>query len=233
MDPNMNILANKQNKDPMNVEKIRVVIADDHPIVTAGVNALLLKEPGKELIGSAPSGKELFKLLAQKRADVLLLDLNIPGEDFSKTIKKLKENHPFLRIVAYTSYNHPDLIKSVVDLKVDGFLLKNSTKQDFLKAIEMVRAGEFFMSREVRLTTPQENPTDTVLMDGFQKRLCLSKREQEILRFISRGFTSQGIGKELFISRYTVETHRKNILRKLNFNSSTELVKFAVEQGLV
>ncbi len=216
----------------MSFEKIRVVIADDHPIVSAGVQALLAKDENKELIGSVSSGKELLKLLSQNRADVLLLDLNIPGEDFAKTIKKLKESYPFLRIVAYTSYNHPDLVKSVVDLKIDGFLLKNSSKDSFIEALEQVKAGEFYMSREIRLAN-QKPMKDKVLVDGFQKRLCLSKREQEILRYISRGFTSQSIGNELFISRYTVETHRKNILRKLNFNSSTELVKFAVEQGLV
>lgn len=217
----------------MSVEKIRVVIADDHPIVVAGVQALLAKETSKELIGFASSCKELLKLLSQKKADVLLLDLNIPGEDYSQNIKKIRENFPFLRIIIYTSYNHPDLIKAVVDLKIDGFLLKNTPRLEMLKAIEMVKKGEFFISKEVRLSHPEEPITDKVLVDGFQKRLCLSKREQEILRLISRGFTSQGIGNALYISRYTVETHRKNILRKLNFNSSTELVKFAVEQGLV
>lgn len=218
----------------MNLEKTRVIITDDHPIVIAGVQALLSKENNIELVGSVNSGKELFKFLNQKKADVLLLDLNIPGEDYNFTIKKVKENFPFLKIIAYTSYNHPDLVKAVIDLKVDGFLLKNSPKLELMKAIEMVRKGELFISREVRFTQPlEEEESETVLVDGFQKRLCLSKREQEILRLISRGFTSQGIGNVLFISRYTVETHRKNILRKLNFNSSTELVKFAVEQGLV
>ena len=219
----------------MNVEKIRVVIADDHPIVVAGMRALLSNEPTKELIGSAKSGKELFKILADKNADVLLLDLNIPGEDYSQNIRKIKESYPFLRIVAYTSYNHPDLIKSVLALNVDGFILKNSTRKELMEGIDTVRKGDFYISKKVRLSQPMENgkPTDKVLVDGFQKRLCLSKREQEILRLISQGFTSQSIGNTLFISRYTVETHRKNILRKLNFNSSTELVKFAVEQGLV
>ena len=205
----------------MSVEKIRVVIADDHPIVVAGVQALLAKETSKELIGFASNCKELLKLLSQKKADVLLLDLNIPGEDYAQNIKKIRENYPFLRIIIYTSYNHPDLIKSVVELKIDGFLLKNTPRAEMLKAIEMVKKGEFFISKEVRLSHQEEPPTDTVLVDGFQKRLCLSKREQEILRLISRGFTSQGIGNALYISRYTVETHRKNIL------------KFAVEQGLV
>ncbi len=219
----------------MNVEKIGVVIADDHPIVVAGIRSLLSKEPGKDLVGAAKSGKELFKILADKKADVLLLDLNIPGEDYSKTIKKLKESHPFLRIIAYTSYNHPDLVKNVLALNVDGFVLKDSTKQELLKGIELARKGELYLSKKVRLSKPilDDDDVDQVLVDGFQKRLCLSKREQEILRLISRGFTSATIGNTLFISRYTVETHRKNILRKLNFNSSTELVKFAVEQGLV
>jgi DNA-binding NarL/FixJ family response regulator len=218
----------------MNFDKIRVIIADDHPIVITGVQALLAKELNKELVATASSGKELLKILTQKKADVLLLDLNIPGEDYSLNIRRVKDGYPFLRVIAYTSYNHPDLVKAVVDLKVDGFLLKNSPKQELNTAIEKVRHGEFYMSKEVKLAQVEEEKfTDTVLVDGFQKRLCLSKREQEILRFISRGFTSQGIGNALYISRFTVETHRKNILRKLNFSSSTELVKFAVEQGLV
>lgn len=216
-------------------EKIRIIITDDHPIVVAGVRALLSKYPEFELIGSTNSGKDLLKLLSQKKADLLLLDLNIPGEDYSETIELVKKEHPFLRIVAFTAYNHPELVKSVIDMKVDGFLLKSSPRLEMVKAIKEIRSGEFYMSRNVRIAQVPEKKegVDKVLIDGFQKRLCLSKREQEILRLISRGFTSQNIGNTLFISRYTVETHRKNILRKLNFNSSTELVKFAVEQGLV
>ena len=105
-----------------------------------------------------------------------------------------------------------------------------------LKAIKLVVNGERYVGTEIKMARSEHarrKPDGSELKDDFQKRLLLSKREKEILHLISKGFTSQHIADELYISRYTVETHRKNILRKLNFNTSTELVKFAVVQGLV
>lgn len=216
-------------------KKISIAIADDHPIVINGMRSVLAKQLAFDLVGEANCCESILTMLSQSRADILLLDLNMHGKDVTMMIRKLQRKFPRLRIIAYTSYDDPDLVKSVLDLGVQGYLLKNTHKEELFKAIERVMLGERYIGRNVKVTKTyplSERKSDLTFDDNFQKKLRLSKREQEILSLISRGLTSQNIGKTLFISKHTVETHRKNILRKLNVNSSAELVKFAVLQGL-
>jgi DNA-binding NarL/FixJ family response regulator len=212
----------------------KVFIADDHPIVLLGVKQMLASAENKDLVGEASSSHELFKALPEVRPDVLLLDLNMPGNDYQQTIQLLQTKFPQLKIIIYTAYNAPDLIKSLEQSGVHGFLLKTAAPSTIHEAIEKVMAGEYYSYVKDRAyQPPSDEQPGPGLKDNFRKRLKLSKREQEILVLISKGLTSQRIGKTLFISKYTVETHRKNILRKLELNSSTELVKFALQQGLV
>ncbi|MCP3929408.1 MAG: response regulator transcription factor [Bacteroidetes bacterium] len=219
----------------MNFNSMNVIVLDDHPVVHLGIEAVLVTHPNIHLKGAATSLKELLPLLYNTRADILLLDLNIPGEDYIKTVKKLRSNFKSLRIIAYTAYNDPNLVKSLLGMGVNGYLLKDAEGEEITEALESVFKGEFFIGHHVQTSHlyHERDRNKFAKRDDFQKRLCLSRREQEILVFISKGFTSQNIGDALFISKHTVETHRKNILRKLDFNSSAEVVKFAVQQGLV
>ena len=214
---------------------IRLAVIDDHPIVVAGLKALLANPDGISLVATAPSFQDL-QANWPANYDVIFLDLNIPGESYKDNIEQLQAKYPKARIVAYTSYNYPDLVRETLQLGCSGYLLKHISREEILKAIRTVAKGERYVSTEITLARSERarrKPDGSELKDDFQKRLLLSKREKEILNLISKGYTSQHIADQLFISRYTVETHRKNILRKLNFNTSTELVKFAVLQGLV
>lgn len=214
---------------------IKVTIADDHPIVTTGITALLNNSTDKNLVGIAHSSEELFKLLQQTAADILLLDLNMPGSDYEETLHYLTTRHPKVSVIAFTSYNDADLVKVVMKKGAAGYLLKETHRDELFKAIQIVHGGGTYIGEAVQLSHAHaaSDSAKNQLKDGFQKRMGLSKREQEILVLISRGMTSLAIAKELFISKYTVETHRKNILRKLNVGSSMELVRFAIKQGLV
>lgn len=214
---------------------IRLAVVDDHPIVVAGLQALLSNQDGITLATTAPSFQDLQDTWPASY-DVVLLDLNIPGENYKDNIEQLSSKYPKTKIIAYTSYNYPDLVRETLKLGCSGYLLKQISREEILKAIRTVLTGERYVGTEITMARSERarrRPDGSDLKDDFQKRLLLSKREKEILNLISKGFTSQHIADELFISRYTVETHRKNILRKLNFNTSTELVKFAVVQGLV
>lgn len=211
---------------------MKVFVADDHPIVTFGVSAIIQQNTEMQLVGTAASSAELFDALLLAKPHVLLLDLNMPGDDFSRNLQLLKEQFPWVKIIAYTQYSSPDLIRQLLREGVLGFLPKASTKEDLYEAILTVFKGERYVHTSVSFAAPGESAKPS-FRDDFRKRLGLSKREQEILELISKGLTSNLIGKTLFISKHTVETHRKNILRKLDFNSSTELVRFAVQQGLV
>jgi len=217
----------------MNSNSTRIVLIDDHPIVALGVKAMLDFHTNHKLMKYATTGKELIEYLQNNEADLLLLDLNLPDYEYAILIKEVKAIAPHMKIVAYTAYNEPNLVKTVLRQKIDGYLLKSTPPYEFRSAVTRVlEEDEVYIGSNVQLCNPQVAKPKR-LKDSFQKCLSLSKREREILGLISQGYTSVGISKALFISKHTVETHRKNILRKLNFNSSTELVKFAVQQGLV
>lgn len=217
-----------------NTYTIKVFVADDHPVIVQGVKAMLKSHPRVEIVGSAHSGEEMCQLLPSARPHVLLLDLNMPGKDFYENIAWVKEQLPWVKILPYSAYYSPDLVRSLIQVGARGYLPKTVTAEELCEAVQAVQAGEIFISSPAN--GHSDNGTDVEhphLPDDFRKRLGLSRREQEVLQLISRGLSSQRIGKTLFISKHTVETHRKNILRKLDFNSSTELVKFAVQNGLV
>jgi DNA-binding NarL/FixJ family response regulator len=218
----------------MKQTNITVFIADDHPVVVAGLASIFQDEPGFTLLGSANSSDQLFNCLPQVRPQVLLLDLNMAGQDYTRNIEQLRREYPWVKILVFSGYQSYDLSKSLIELGAQGYLHKSAAPEAIIEAIKDVHNGEICCQPVRKAPTPKSQSASTLaLTDDFQKRLSLSKREQEILVLISKGLTSQRIGKALFISKYTVETHRKNILRKLDFNSSTELVKFAITQGLV
>ncbi|MCU0346622.1 MAG: response regulator transcription factor [Saprospiraceae bacterium] len=216
-------------------QQIKVFIADDHPIVLQGVSCVLSNNPAFQVVGTAASGDELSRKLLHAKPNVLLLDLNMPGKDFYENINWVKTNAPSVKILAYTSYHTTDLVRSLIHDGAAGYLPKTATPAEIAEAIQCVSQGEIHVTMVAHAQSDATPVTEHAasLPDDFRKRLGLSRREQEILVLISRGLSSQRIGQTLYISKHTVETHRKNILRKLDFNSSTELVKFAVQQRLV
>ncbi|MCB0517851.1 MAG: response regulator transcription factor [Lewinellaceae bacterium] len=215
---------------------LKIFLADDHPVIAHGVSCMLSKQPEIEVVGTALSGEEMFQLLPKARPHILLLDLNMPSTDFYENIAWVKEHAPWVKIIIYSAYYSPELVKSLLHEGVKGYLSKTATPSDLMEALETVSRGEIFVLpyASAQSDSCQQHLEDhPEFQDDFKKRLGLSRREQEILVLISQGLSSQRIGKTLYISKHTVETHRKNILRKLDFNSSTELVRFAVQHGLV
>ena len=215
------------------ISPIRVFATDDHPIVTAGLSFVFQNDTTCQLVGIANSQTEMLQKLASANPHVLLLDLHIPGTDFYDNILQAKRLCPWIKILIYTSYYGPDLAKSLRKEGIVGCLLKGAMPSEIIKAVEQVIKGEIYIPTIRSTPFDKDGMPSLKAQDDFRKRLSLSRREQEILGLISSGLTSQIISEKLFISKHTVETHRKNILRKLDFSSSTELVKFAVQQGLV
>lgn len=215
--------------------QIKVFIADDHPVVAYGVKCMLAKHEEIKIVGTALSGDEIQQKLPEALPNVLLLDLNMPGKDFYENIAWVKRHAPWVKILAYSGYYSPELVRSLLHEGAKGYVYKSASPEELLQAILTVSQGEIFVSSMAYAHSDNSPNPDShpALQDDFRKRLGLSRREQEVLVLISRGLSSQRIGQKLYISKYTVETHRKNILRKLDFNSSTELVKFAVQHGLV
>lgn len=212
---------------------IQIAVADDHPIVVAGITAMFANDESVDVVAAASSLNELTSTL-RGTPDIILLDLNIPGEKYRDNIAVIKKRWPRAKIAAYTSYEGVDLVREMMGLGCSGYLLKQDSHEETLAGLRNIMAGRTHVSVVPRKGAGRKSGrVSRGMRDDFQKGLLLSKREKEVLFHIAKGLTSQQMADELFISRYTVETHRKNILRKLDFSSSTELVKFAVEQGLV
>ncbi len=214
-------------------ESIKIFILDDHPVVTSGLAYFFTKKPEFDIVGTASSFDELKVSLPQKRPHILLLELRIPGSDFLEIISWVNIQSPWVKVIIFSAYYSPDLVKTLSKIKVSGYVHKSANLSEITKAIAAVNQGDKHFATLTHHYNGFHSSYESRIPDDFQKRLQLSKRELEVLVLICQGNSSVQIGKSLFISRHTVETHRKNIFRKLDVNSSTELVKFAYQHGLL
>lgn len=219
------------------MNKTRLILVDDHPIVRDGIFAALMKVNHIEIVGEASNGDELFRLLDENKvkANVILLDLSMPKMSGAEIAKILKEKHPNLKILVFSSYTDEDSIFSSIKAGADGFLPKDAMRDELVTAIEEVQDGKEYLSKNIPNTILMKYISKTKLEDYKDNNLNsqLTKREMEILKLIAGGLHYKEIGNKLFISARTVETHKNNIMQKLNFNSTIELVKYAIKNKLI
>jgi len=209
----------------------RVVIADDHAIVRAGLRALLLEEAEFDLVGEAVGGYETIELVEKTNPDVLILDLSMPDLDGISVTRKVKPQFPNLKILILTLHEDEALLKEAIKTGAAGYILKRAAEAELISAIQVIMRGDLYidpsMVRGLLEDTPrsqakQEKPTES-----------LTPRETEILGLIVEGYTNRQIGAELNISVRTVEGHRANISDKLGLHSRVELVRYARQHGLI
>jgi len=208
---------------------IKLLIADDHQMVIDGLVSILSQETELELATPVHNGQELIHAINKSIPDVILLDLNMPKLDGIEVLMILKERFPSIKVIILSSYNHPELIEEVKRLGAKGYLLKDTPYPFLRQSILNVAKG----TNWIQNISNSESTMPSYYIDDFMKKYHLSKREVEIVSMIAKGCTSKEIGDSLFISEFTVTTHRRNILRKLNIKSLATLVLFAKENGLV
>ncbi len=206
---------------------IRVLLADDQQMFIDGIQSILSTVNNIEIIGVANNGLELLEKLEENQPDVILLDINMPEMDGIETCKRVKKQYPKSKILILSTYSHKSFVANLISLGADGYLLKNTGKDELVLALETVNDGENYYSSDIK-DVLNENKKG----DGDEISF-LSKRELEVLRLIGQGNTNTQIAEKLFLSPYTVETHRKNMMHKLQLKNSAELVKYAVDRGLV
>ena len=227
----------------MSPKKFKVIAVDDHPIVLSGLKLFFQEEEMFQLVGFAGDSREMFEILESTEADTLLLDLNLPGTDIHRLIKELIVKYPWLKVLAYTNYDHPKLIKTVLEYGLSGYLVKDVTPDELFEAIRTVHRGQTYICEELKskvqgrgknphLSSRTEGDGDW-FDDGFMMKVNLTDRERDVITLIAQGYTNKEIAHQLYLSKYTIETHRKNILKKLKFKSSADLVRFAANHGLV
>lgn len=204
---------------------INILIADDHPMIIDGLRMSLSNVAEVKIVADARDGQSVINVLKKFPVDVILLDINMPGLNGFDTLKKIKPLFPNVKILILSMYDMPEFIRSVIKGGASGYLLKNTGKDELIEAIQKAHRGETYFSRDVRqiLKNEENSPTSSV---------HLTRREKEILRLIAMEKTTSEIAEELFISTHTVDTHRKNLLSKLDVKNAAGLVKFALENGI-
>lgn len=211
-------------------DKIKVIIAEDHELVRQGFIAMVEKLEFAELVGEAANGKQVIELLRSgKLADVVLMDIEMPVMNGIEAAEMIAKNFLTVKTVMLTMLNDKDVIQEAIEKGAKGFLFKNSPAHEFAEAIKRVAAGENYYSTAVAavlLNKKSASPENPAVNE-------LSERELEIIRLVAEGLSSNEIGKKLFISPRTVDTHRNNILQKLDLPNIASLVSFAYKNKLI
>lgn len=214
------------------MEKIRVVVADDHHILLDGLKAMLQKQKDLELAGLYNNGQDLFDDLGNTMPNIALVDINMPALNGIELTAKIKEFYPHVSVIALSMHDDARHIMDMIEAGVSGYLLKNVNDKELMEAIRSVNNGKLYFSSEVA-----EKITSMVITQ--QKKLSepkearLTDREVEILKLISEEYSNADIARALFISERTVETHRKNMLRKTNNKTVVGLLKYALEKQII
>lgn len=211
------------------METLRILIADDHQLLIDGLTAVLENQPGWEILEPVNNGRALLERLGSERADLVLLDLNMPQLDGIRALEIIRAQHPSVKVLVLTNYNQPQLLAEVRKLGANGYLLKNSPASVLKTAISTVAEGGAYFEE----LQPQETPLPAYFLDEFMKKYQLTKREVEIIRMVGSELTSREIGTQLSISEFTVNTHRKNIMRKLELKNTAGLLNFAKHHGIL
>jgi DNA-binding NarL/FixJ family response regulator len=207
----------------------KIAICEDHDIVVEGVKLMLADQPEFSVCGHARSEHELLPILDREQPAILLLDLNLKSQDGFSILEKIKPRFPSLRILILTMYENSFLIEKAQKFKANGYLLKNVGNGIFLNALQHVLvSNDFFLPSHLK---NQKDQNDSY-RDEFIEKMHLTAREVEIIRLVVKGKSAKEMADELFLSLHTVDTHRRNILKKLNLKNIADLVRFAFENHL-
>jgi two-component system nitrate/nitrite response regulator NarL len=208
---------------------ITLVMAEDHQMLIDGVKSFFEYDEHINIIGAVNNGEDLVKLVALKQPKMVITDIRMPRMDGIQATRKIKNQFPHINVLAMTMFDQPNAIKQMLDAGATGYILKNSGIKMLSKAIITVANGETFFDPNVAFNFMNNYIDDNVTI-GKSEKVILSNREREILQLIGQGKTSKEISEALFIAKTTVDTHRKNMIRKLNFSNGNELVKYAIDK---
>jgi two-component system response regulator NreC len=208
-------------------EPIRVVIADDHAVVRSGLRMLIDAHEGLEVVAEAGDVPTAMQVIRAHRPEVAVLDLNMPGGSSLEAIPALRESTPETAIVVLTMQDDPAFAREALQGGALGFVLKEAADEELLEAVKLAARGDTYLNPRLGARLAAQPPAPSGPPDG------LSERELEVLRLIALGHTNVEIGEQLYLSTRTVETHRAHIQQKTRASSRAELVRYAIDHGLI
>lgn len=208
---------------------LTVLLVDDQSIILDGIGSILERESDMQVVGRAANGREALELVGALRPDVVLMDINMPGMDGVEATRRVRKGHPATRVLVLSSYGHKEFVLELLGSGANGYLLKTTHKAELLEALRVVGQGGQYVTRELRsLLEEGDRFKDRRGEDGYGS---LTKREVQIVKLVLQERTSQEIADVLFITVPTVETHRRNIMHKLDVRNTAGLVKYAMQRG--
>jgi two-component system response regulator NreC len=216
------------------MEKIRLLVADDHPVVRAGLRMLLAAQPDMEVVGEATDGDAAVARALQLEPDVVVMDLAMGGMDGLAATREIVNRLPHTKIVVLTMHDNEEYLRQALDAGATGYVLKEAVDTEIAVAIRVVQRGEVFLYPSFTRVLlgdliQAEEADDRFEQNGYE---LLSEREKEVLRLVALGDTNREIAERLFLSVRTVETYRARLMEKLNLKSRGELVRYALRKGL-
>jgi len=211
---------------------IRLILADDHTLVRAGIRALLEKLPGVEVVGEAGDGREVLNLVKLHRPDVVLMDISMPGLNGLEAAARMAKEFPDVRVIVLSMHDNEEYVWRALKAGAAGYLLKKAATVELATALQRVALGEFYISREISTRLPKN-----FALDGIANRKSpldqLTGRQREILQLIAEGQNTKGIAELLKVSPKTIEYHRMKLMDCLNVHDVPGLVRFALRVGLL
>ncbi len=208
---------------------LKIIIADDHPVLVDGLKRVLEEIEDVEVAEPVNNGRQLLVRLRETSMDMVLLDLHMPQLDGLETLRILQKEFPRLKVLVFTNYNQPKLLREARNLGARGYLSKNCTSHELKEAVRMIGDGGTWFPEEAAVAA---DDSPSIFINDFMKKYQITQREVEIIRKIAQGYTTKEIGEQLYVSEFTVNAHRRNICRKLDIYTPVGLVNFAKEHGL-
>jgi DNA-binding NarL/FixJ family response regulator len=213
------------------VKKIRILIADDHSVVREGLRALLGKVPDFHVVAEACDGEEAVRLVDEKKPDVALMDISMPGINGIEATRRVKKTSPDTKVLIFTIHENEEYVYQIVAAGANGYVLKDAGKNDLIAAVRAIESGGRFFSPGVSKLIIDEFVRRSQATPTPSNRSILTSREAEILRYIASGLTNAEIARKLFLSVRTVNTHRTNLMHKLDVHNTAGLVRYALENN--
>jgi len=214
------------------VKPIRVILADDHTIVRAGIRAVIEKFPGVQVVGEADDGREVLKLVKEHLPDVVLMDITMPGLNGLDAAERMAKEFPAVRVIILSMHNNDEYYWRALKVGAAGYLLKKAATTELETALQQVMRGEVYLSQEISARLLKKIPLDGIA-DRKSPLEQLTGRQREILQLIAEGQNTKQIADLLKVSPKTVEYHRMKLMDCLNVHDVPGLVRFAMRVGLI